>query len=63
MADITMCRGEGCSAASNCYRHAAVPTDGRQAYFLVPPGRDETCGYFWQMFAEPPEGGREEQTR
>lgn len=48
MADITMCRGDGCPKAENCYRYNAQPNEFHQSYFmLVPIEEDGTCEYFW----------------
>ena len=46
MADITMCRGEGCKLKTMCYRFTA-PKGIRQAYFMTPPVKDDKCEMFW----------------
>ena len=56
MADITMCRGEGCKKKSTCYRHTANAHPYRQSFFAVTPWVAEptedmkvvqACDYFW----------------
>lgn len=47
MPDITMCTGAGCPRKLDCYRHSAVPTPRRQAYFTKPPIKaDGSCDHF-----------------
>lgn len=48
MADITMCKGEGCPLKDNCYRHKAV-WDSYQSIFSETPysTEKEQCEYFW----------------
>lgn len=36
MADITMCKGEGCELKYTCYRYTAKPSI-RQSYFVITP--------------------------
>ncbi len=36
MPDICMCKGEGCTQKSLCYRHTAEPSK-RQSYFAIVP--------------------------
>ena len=47
MADIAMCRGEGCPMAKDCKRHTARPNPHRQAYFTDVPYKDGKCEKFW----------------
>jgi len=49
MADITMCKGEGCPLKDNCHRHTAVPNEYRQSYFVTAPYDPEKgeCKHFW----------------
>jgi uncharacterized OB-fold protein len=51
MPDISMCEGKNCPIKENCYRHRAMPTPMRQAYFTTPPydHATRTCGMFWQI--------------
>ena len=50
MPDIAMCRGDGCPKKRECYRHRAVPTPLRQAYFATPPAREDgSCPYFIEL--------------
>jgi len=67
MPDITMCKGEGCSAREKCYRYRAKPDAMWQSWFSKTPGVDETCEDFYRMprmrnglvtFEEPDEGVR-----
>ncbi len=37
MADITMCKGDGCIQKSGCYRFMATPNEYRQSYFIEVP--------------------------
>lgn len=46
MPDITMCKGDGCSAAENCYRYRAIPNRFWQSYFVESPGIDKSCKHF-----------------
>ena len=54
MPDITMCSGEGCIKAGECYRHTA-PEDKYQSYFGSPPFEERRgacfwrCDYFWYV--------------
>lgn len=65
MPDITMCKGDGCSAESKCYRYLAKPLIW-QTWFVTPPGKDETCEHFmpveikrsWTGRLPEPEGGK-----
>jgi hypothetical protein len=47
MADITMCKSEGCPLADTCYRKQAKSNEYMQsyAYFLK---EDKTCEYYWK---------------
>lgn len=49
MADITMCKGEGCPLKDRCHRHTAVSNEYRQAYFNTSPYDSEKkeCEHFW----------------
>ena len=50
MPDIAMCKGDGCPKKLDCYRHRAIPTDRRQAYFATPPLQpDGTCRDFMKI--------------
>lgn len=49
MADITMCRGEGCERKLNCYRHTAEPNTHRQSYFVESPIINNVCDYYWEL--------------
>jgi len=46
MADITMCKSEGCPLAETCYRKQAKREIYQSyAYFLK---EDKTCDYYWK---------------
>ena len=48
MADITMCKGKGCTMKETCYRYKA-PKGDYQSYFNESPINKETkeCEYYW----------------
>ena len=49
MPDIAMCNGDDCPRKTE-YRHRAVPTPQRQAYFSPSPVRDDgTCDEFLEL--------------
>jgi len=52
MADITMCRGDGCPLAKNCKRATARPNPHRQAYFTEVPYVEGGCDMYWGDKAE-----------
>lgn len=37
MADITMCKGDGCPKREECYRHTAPQNQYRQSWFADSP--------------------------
>lgn len=45
MADITMCRGEGCTRREQCYRYTAPINRYGQSVFINTP--KEPCSHFW----------------
>lgn len=53
MADITMCKGEGCLVKDRCYRFTARVTPDWQSYFMESPivtrGPDKfgNCPEYW----------------
>lgn len=49
MADITMCKGDGCPKRDGCYRHTATANEYYQSFFVSPPFIQETkeCQDFW----------------
>jgi hypothetical protein len=50
MADISMCKGEGCKLKENCYRFKANANEFRQSYFSKPPNNTPTeCEYYWKI--------------
>lgn len=49
MADICMCRGEGCQVKDRCHRHTAKQSTLRQAWFTETPGRDDQCEHYWPV--------------
>ena len=49
MADITMCRGEGCECKLTCYRYVAEPNMHRQSYFVESPIINNGCDYYWKL--------------
>ncbi len=52
--DISMCKGEYCHIKDNCYRYRAVPTEGRQSYFIDSPHLDESsCKHYWPIDNKP----------
>lgn len=53
MPDIAMCSGEGCSVKETCTRHMAEPNEFYQSFFMNPPGKDETCDYYWPVKQSP----------
>jgi hypothetical protein len=52
MADITMCRGEGCPLAKDCRRATARANPHRQAYFTEVPYVEGGCDMYWGDQAE-----------
>jgi len=46
MADITMCKGEGCEVKATCHRFTAEPNEHRQSYFMESPIVNEGCEYY-----------------
>jgi hypothetical protein len=46
MADITMCKGEGCEAKFTCYRFTAKPNERYQSYFMKVPNINGECEYY-----------------
>jgi hypothetical protein len=48
MADITMCRGEGCPMKNTCWRFLAKPDEFRQSYFTSPPNANNHCEHYWK---------------
>ena len=46
MADITMCKGDGCETKFTCYRFTAKPNEYRQSYFMESPIKDGGCEYY-----------------
>ena len=71
MADITMCRGDGCHMKNNCYRYTAIVDEHGQSIFTEVPYKDGKCSHFWDnkgkrnrpdgepMFKECSEDGKE----
>ena len=49
MADITVCKGDGCRARNHCYRFTASPSDYRQSWFVQTPGSNKKCDYYYEM--------------
>lgn len=50
MPDIAMCSGDGCPKKIGCYRHRAVPTPQRQAYFATSPiAANGECAHFLEL--------------
>lgn len=47
MADITMCKGDGCETKFTCFRFCAIPNE-RQSFFTNSPIKDGSCEYYWQ---------------
>ena len=47
MADITMCKGEGCEAKHTCYRFTARANEYRQSYFTESPIKNNGCDMYW----------------
>jgi hypothetical protein len=49
MPDISMCKGTDCPLKETCYRYKATPSEFMQAYFTIPPIKnDGTCDYYWK---------------
>lgn len=48
MPDITMCQDHDCPSCLGCYRYRAIPTKGRQSYFIGSPLHkgDPHCEFF-----------------
>jgi hypothetical protein len=45
-----MCEGGSCPRRAQCYRHRAIPTPRRQAYFASPPlETDGSCEHFAEL--------------
>lgn len=49
MPDITLCKGEGCSAKESCYRFTATPSPYMQSYFTESPIEGTDCDYYWKV--------------
>jgi len=48
MADITMCKGEGCNLKETCYRFKANKNEYGQSYFIKSPNETPVqCDYYW----------------
>jgi hypothetical protein len=48
MADITMCRDEGCPKITKCHRYTAPVNEYRQSIFTKSPRKDDDdCVMFW----------------
>lgn len=52
MADITMCKGEGCPFKNNCYRYKAKANEYRQSFFVEPPIKNNKCDFYWKIEPE-----------
>ena len=55
MADITMCKGKGCTMKETCYRFKANACEYYQAYFTESPHDNKVdddnntiCQYYWE---------------
>lgn len=48
MADITMCRGDGCPLKEKCYRYKAHQSNW-QSYFVEVPYNGKDCEKFWEI--------------
>lgn len=47
MADISMCKGDGCPIKDQCYRHTAPVSLYRQPWFSEPLDHErESCDYY-----------------
>lgn len=55
MADITMCKGEGCPNKDKCYRHLAPQNEYRQSWFVTSPIQEGVCTYFVDTSRENPD--------
>ena len=53
MADITMCKGEGCLDKDKCYRYTAPKSEYWQSMFVTAPIKDGKCEYFWNNDDKP----------
>ncbi len=52
MADITMCDGENCKLAKECFRHTAEPDAFRQSWFSVSPNSGpRDCAEFLPQYS------------
>lgn len=51
MPDISMCKGDKCSAKLHCWRFLAPPAY-RQSYFGIVPGKDSMCEWYWKATRE-----------
>jgi hypothetical protein len=50
VADIAMCKGDGCPLKETCYRYKARANEFYQSYFaIVPFNKDGTCDHYWKM--------------
>ena len=50
MADIAMCKGDGCEQKKFCYRFTAIPSKYRQSWFANPPiDSNGDCDEYWEM--------------
>lgn len=48
MADIAMCKGDGCILKESCYRYTAKPSL-YQSYFINPPLKNGGCDHYWEI--------------
>lgn len=64
MADITICKGEGCTMKQTCHRYKATPDEYGQSYFASIPcqgvdANGETkCSYYYNQTFESDESTR-----
>ena len=49
MADIKKCKGTNCPIKQNCYRYTAKEDEFYQAYFDVPPIKNDVSGIYWHV--------------
>lgn len=54
MAEIAMCRGDGCPLKDMCYRHTAEKDPYRQMYYTKTPYENGKCKQYWNNGAGRP---------
>ena len=51
--DFPMCSGGDCPLKHSCHRYKVRPSEFRQAYFRIPPVKEDgSCNYYWEIETE-----------